>query len=454
MPTTTSDVLYEPEGTHEPHRAKTPKKAALASWIGSALEYYDFFIYGTGAALVFSKIFFPASDPAIGTILALATFGVGYVARPVGAFFMGHLGDKFGRKKVLVFTLLLMGVSTFLVGCLPTYNQVGVAAPIMLVILRLMQGFSASGEQAGANSLTLEHAPAHRRAFFTSFTLSGTQAGLIIATAVFLPFSRLPEDQLLSWGWRVPFWLSAIVVVIGYIIRRTLDETPAFKEAQERHEVAKLPLAVLFQNYKSDVCRVLFAALVSIVSTIFGVYVLSYAVNTIKLDRTTMLWVAILTNVVALVAIPLWAMLADRVGRKPVFIFGALGSGVLMFPFLWAIGEGNIPLIFTFGILMSGVVYSAANGVWPSLYGEMFNTKVRLSGMAIGTQIGFALAGFGPTIAAAIQGKGPDGWLPVAYLTAGACVIAAIAAWTARETYNVDMNDLGAKGPIPVMAST
>jgi MFS family permease len=277
---------------------------------------------------------------------------------------------------------------------------------------------------------------------------------LIIATAVFLPFSRLPEDQLLSWGWRVPFWLSAIVVVIGYIIRRTLDETPAFKEAQERHEVAKLPLAVLFQNYKSDVCRVLFAALVSIVSTIFGVYVLSYAVNTIKLDRTTMLWVAILTNVVALVAIPLWAMLADRVGRKPVFIFGALGSAVLIFPFLWAIGEGNIPLIFTFGILMSGVVYSAANGVWPSLYGEMFNTKVRLSGMAIGTQIGFALAGFGPTIAAAIQGKGPDGWLPVAYLTAGACVIAAIAAWTARETYNVDMNDLGAKGPIPVMAST
>jgi MFS family permease len=443
------EALYEPEGTHEPRGAKTPKKAALASWIGSALEYYDFFIYGTGAALVFSKVFFPASDPAMGVLLALATFGVGYVARPVGAFFMGHLGDKFGRKKVLVFTLIMMGASTFLVGCLPSYGQIGVAAPILLVILRLCQGFSASGEQAGANSLTLEHAPAHRRAFFTSFTLSGTQAGLILATGVFLPISRLPEDQLLSWGWRVPFWLSVVVVIIGYVIRRSLDETPAFKEEQERHEVAKLPLAVLFQTYKSDVLRVLFAALVSLVSTIFGVYVLSYAVNTIKLDRTTMLWVAILTNVVALIAIPLWAMLADRVGRKPVFIFGALGSGVLIFPFLWAIGEGNIPLIFTFGILMSGVVYSAANGVWPSFYGEMFTTKVRLSGMAIGTQIGFALAGFGPTIAAAIQGKGPDGWLPVAYFTAGACVIAAIAAWTARETYNVSMNDLGAKGPIP-----
>ena len=446
------EALYEPVGTHEPHSVKTPKKAALASWIGSALEYYDFFIYGTAAALVFSKIFFPASDPAIGTILALATFGVGYVARPIGAFFMGHLGDKFGRKKVLVFTLLLMGASTFLVGCLPTYNQIGVAAPLLLVLLRLMQGFSASGEQAGANSLTLEHAPAHRRAFFTSFTLSGTQAGLIIATGVFLPFAALPEDQLLSWGWRVPFWLSSVVVLVGYIIRRRLDETPAFKEAQERHEVAKLPLAVLFQNYKSDVLRVLCAALVSIVSTIFGVYVLSYAVNTIKLDRTTMLWVAILTNVVALIAIPLWAILADRVGRKPIFIFGTLGSAALMFPFLWAISEGNIPLIFTLGILMSGVVYSAANGVWPSFYAEMFTTKVRLSGMAIGTQIGFALGGFAPSIAAAIQGKGPGGWLPVAYLTAGACVVAAIAAFTARETYNVEMNDLGAKGPTPVTA--
>jgi MFS family permease len=447
-----SEAMYEPEGSHEPHGAKTPVKAALASWIGSALEYYDFFIYGTGAALVFGKIFFPSSDPAIGTLLALATFGVGYVARPVGAFFMGHIGDKFGRKKVLVLTLILMGASTFLVGCLPTYDQVGVAAPIMLVILRLCQGFSASGEQAGANSMTLEHAPATRRAFFTSFTLSGTQAGLILATAVFLPISKLPEDQLLSWGWRVPFWLSVVVVVVGYIIRRTLNETPAFKEEQEHHEVAKMPLAVLFRDYLGDVVRVIFAALVSLVSTIFGVYVLSYAVNTIKLDRTTMLWVAILTNVVALIAIPLWAILADRIGRKPVFIFGALGSAVLIFPFLSAIGGANVLLIFTFGILMSGVVYSAANGVWPSFYGEMFNTRVRLSGMAIGTQIGFALAGFGPTIAAAIQKPGPDGWYPVAIFTAGACVLASIAALTARETHKIHMNDLGKKGAIPATA--
>jgi MFS family permease len=440
-----SKALYESKESHEPHGAKTPVKAALASWIGSALEYYDFFIYGTGAALVFGKIFFPSSDPTIGTLLALATFGVGYVARPVGAFFLGHIGDKFGRKRVLVMTLILMGASTFLVGCLPTYGQVGVAAPIMLVILRLCQGFSASGEQAGANSMTLEHAPANRRAFFTSFTLSGTQAGLILATAVFLPISRLPEDQLLSWGWRVPFWLSVVVVAVGYIIRRTLEETPAFKEEQEQKVVAKLPVAILFRDYTADVLRVILCALVSLVSTIFGVYVLSYAVNTIKLDRTTMLWVAICTNIVALIAIPLWAILADRIGRKPVFIFGAIGSAILIFPFLSAIGNADIPLIFTFGILMSGVVYSAANGVWPSFYGEMFDTRVRLSGMAIGTQIGFALAGFGPTIATSIQKPGPDGWYPVAFLTAGACVLATVGALTARETHVIPMHDLGKK---------
>src|SRR5216683_3017807 len=392
---------------HEPLGVKTPKKAALASWIGSALEYYDFFIYGTGAALVFGKIFFPSDNPATGVLLALATFGVGYVARPVGAFVLGHVGDKFGRKTVLIFTLLLMGASTFLVGCLPSYSQIGVLAPILLVVLRLAQGFSASGEQAGANSLTLEHAPAHRRAYYTSFTLSGTQAGLILATAVFLPISWLPEDQLLSWGWRIPFWLSAVVVAVGFVIRRTLDETPAFKEEQAHQKVPKAPLAVLFRNYTPEVVRVVLAALVSIVSTIFGVYALSYAVNTIKIDRTTMLWVAILTNVVALVAIPLWAQLADRVGRRPIFIFGALGSGLMMFPYLWAISQANIPLIFAVGVLMSGIVYSAANGVWPSFYGEMFATRVRLSGMAIGTQIGFALAGFAPAIASAVQGTGP-----------------------------------------------
>jgi MFS family permease len=177
-----------------------PRKAATAAFVGSALEYYDFFIYGTAAALVFGRVFFPDSNPAAGTLLALATFGVGYLARPVGALVLGHMGDKFGRKNVLVLTVLLMGVSTFLVGCLPSYAAIGVTAPILLVVLRLAQGFSAGGEQAGANSMSLEHAPDHRRAFFTSFTLSGTQGGQILATAIFIPIALLPDEQLLTWG--------------------------------------------------------------------------------------------------------------------------------------------------------------------------------------------------------------------------------------------------------------
>ncbi|KTS16235.1 MFS transporter, partial [Methylobacterium indicum] len=190
--------------TAETEAVKTPKKAALASWIGSAVEYYDFFIYGTAAALIFPKLFFSADNPQAAAFASFATFGVAYITRPLGAVALGHVGDRFGRKKVLTFTLLLMGLSTFMIGCLPTYGQVGILSPILLVIARLLQGISAAGEQAGANSMTLEHAPANRRAFFTSFTLSGTQAGLILATLVFLPVSAMPEAQMLSWGWRIP----------------------------------------------------------------------------------------------------------------------------------------------------------------------------------------------------------------------------------------------------------
>jgi MFS family permease len=440
-----SDTLYEPPGTHEPEGPKTPKKAALASWIGSAVEYYDFFIYGTAAALVFGKLFFPESSPATGTLLALATFGVGYVARPVGAVFLGHFGDKHGRKNVLVFTLLLMGTSTFLVGCLPTYDQIGVAAPIALVVLRLLQGLSAAGEQSGANSMTLEHAPAHKRAFYTSFTLGGTQAGAILSTLVFIPVSTLPEDQLLSWGWRVPFFLSAIVVAVGFFVRRTMPETPAFREAAKKNEVARLPVAVLFREHAASVVRVVFAALISVVSTVFGIFTLSYGVNELGLDRTTMLVLTVSANVLALGAIPMWGTVADRIGRKPVFIGGALGCAVLIFPYLWALNSGSYPLMFLTGLLLSGLVYSAPNSVWPSFYGEMFETRIRYSGMAIGTQIGFALGGFAPAISTALLGEGSLGWVPVAVFTAAAAIVSSISASTARETFRVHMHDLGKK---------
>lgn len=424
-----------------------PKKAATAAWIGSALEYYDFFIYGSAAALIFPKVFFDESDPATATLLSLATFGVAYAARPVGALFLGHFGDRVGRKKIMVFTLILMGVSTFLIGCLPTRAQVGTLAPVLLVLCRVLQGISAAGEQASANSMTLEHAPSERRGFFTSFTLSGTQGGQLLATLVFIPIAALPEKQLLSWGWRVPFWLSIAVAVAGYVIRRKLEETPAFAAQQATGEVVKLPLAVLMRDHWADVLRVVAGALVASVSTIFTVWALAYATSdSVGMSRTSMLWVGALANVVALAAIPAWATLSDRIGRRPVYLIGAAGSAVMMFAYLWAISTGSYPLILLLGIATFGVVYSAANGVWPSFYGEMFSTRVRLSGMAIGTQIGFAVAGFAVTFAAQIAGPDGDGWSSVALFTAALCVPPVIAALSARETAKIPTEQLGERG--------
>ncbi|MET8080791.1 MFS transporter [Streptomyces sp. NPDC005303] len=425
-----------------------PKKAAIAAWIGSALEYYDFFIYGSAAALIFPKVFFDESDPATATLLSLATFGVAYAARPVGALFLGHFGDRVGRKKIMVFTLILMGLSTFLIGCLPTRHQVGTLAPVLLVLCRVLQGISAAGEQASANSMSLEHAPAHRRGFFTSFTLSGTQGGQLLATLVFLPVAALPEDQLLSWGWRVPFWLSVVVAAVGFVIRRKLDETPAFERQAASEGVPKMPLAVLLREHWADVLRVIGGALIASVSTIFTVWALAYATSdAVGMSRSSMLWVGALANLVALAAIPLWATLSDRIGRRPVFLIGAAGSAVTMFLYLWAISTGNYPLTLLLGIVAFGVVYSAANGVWPSFYGEMFSTRVRLSGMAIGTQIGFAVAGFAVTFAAQIAGPDGTDWSSVALFTAALCVPPLIAAVTARETHKVPTEDLGSRTP-------
>ncbi|MET8473551.1 MFS transporter [Streptomyces sp. NPDC004856] len=430
----------------EPPRAPQgqPRKAAFAAWSGSALEYYDFFIYGSAAALVFPKVFFDESDPADATLLSLATFGVAYAARPVGAFFLGHIGDRLGRRKIMVFTVVLMGLSTFLIGCLPTREQVGGLAPLLLVLCRILQGISAAGEQSSAGSMTLEHAPEDRRAYFTSFTLNGTQAGQLLATVVFLPIAALPEDQLLSWGWRIPFWLSLGVAVVGYVIRRSLDETPEFARKARSGEVAKLPLAVLLREHWVDVLRVIAGALVASVSTIFTVWALSYATSdAVGMDRSAMLWVGALANLVALAAIPLWARLADRVGRRPVFLAGAAGSALLMFGYLWAISTGSYALTFVLGILAFGVVYSAANAVWPAFYGEMFPTRVRLSGMAIGTQIGFAISGFAVTFAAQIAGSDGTNWFAVALFTAALCVPPVLAALTARETAKVPTAQLG-----------
>jgi MFS family permease len=439
---------------------RQPKKAAIAAWVGSALEYYDFVIYGTAAALVFPKIFFPSGNATAATVASLATFGVGYVARPIGSFFMGHLGDRFGRKPVLIGTLLLMGLSTFLVGCLPTYDQIGILAPILLVVLRLLQGLSAAGEQAGANSMSFEHAPDHRRGFFTSWTLSGTQGGQVIAPLVFLPIAALPEPQLLTWGWRIPFLLSAIVVAVGYIIRRRLEETPLFEEEAAQGSVPKTPLAYLFKYHWRGVLRVMFAAFIAMINTLYTVFALTFATSATYgngFSSTFMLWIAIVANLIAIAIIPFWASLSDKVGRKPVFVTGAIGSAVLAVAYLGAIATKNGVLVWTVGLLLAGVVYSMTNAVWPATYAEYFPTNVRLSGMAVGTQFGFGLAGFTPTIAAALAGTGDGGWPKVAIFAAVACAISAVAVATGpKKTHLVPTTELGrsaGSAPRPVAAA-
>jgi MFS family permease len=270
--------------------------------------------------------------------------------------------------------------------------------------------------------------------------------GLILSTLVFIPIGALPEHELFSWGWRVPFLLSAVVVAVGLWVRRSLPETPAFEEVEGEHEKAKFPAAVLLRTHGVDVLRVVFCALIAVVSTIFSVFTLAYAVDTVGINRTKMLVVLIVANLVALAAIPLWARLADRIGRKPVFIGGAVACAAIVWPYMWALSRHNYPLIFVIGVLFSGVVYSAANGVWPAFYGEMFDTRVRYSGMAIGTQIGFAIAGFAPLISEALLKDGINGWVPVAVFTTATALLAAGCAATARETHKVHMLDLGKRG--------
>ncbi|GIM92426.1 MFS transporter [Paractinoplanes toevensis] len=420
--------------------------AARSAWIGSALEYYDFFLYGTAAALVFGRVFFPDDDPAVGTLVSLATFGVGYAARPLGAGVLGHVGDRHGRRRVLLLTVVAMGTATFLIGCLPSYAAIGITAPILLVLLRLLQGFFAGGEQASANSATLEHAPEGRRAYFSSFTLMGTQGGQAIATVVFIPIAALPEHSLLTWGWRVPFWISAIVAIVAVLIRRSLQETPVFVRGAERDDVARVPLAELFRDHWRAVLRVVFAAVIATPSTIFTVWALSYAVNTLGLDKTPMLWVGVLANAVAMATIPLWGRLSDRIGRKRQFVAGSIGSAAMTFAYLWSISTGSYALIFIVGVLFFGVVYTATSAVWPAFYGEMFPARVRLSGTALGTQIGFAIAGFVPSIIGWAVGSGQSAWIGAALITSLLCLVNIVAVSTARETFRVPTAQLGATG--------
>lgn len=420
---------------------KTPRRAAVASFLGSAVEYYDFFIFGTASALIFPHVFFPDADTNA-LVMSFATFGFAYVARPIGAVFLGHFGDRIGRQKVLVFTLVLMGLSTFIIGCLPTFSAIGWFAPALLVLCRLMQGLSAAGEQAGASSMTLEHAPEDRRAFFTSWTLTGTQGGQIIAALAFIPILAAPEEFTYSIGWRIPFWLSAVVVVIAFVVRRSLSESPDFEEAKSKGELAKLPVADLMRDHWRDVLRVVLCATVSAVSTVFGSLAIAYGIS-VGVDKELTLWLVVAANTVALVTQPLFGRLADRIGRKPVFVYGALASAALMPFYLLSMSQPNMLLVFALSVATFSCGYAASNAVWPSFYNEMFSRRVRFSGVAIGTQLGFLAAGFAPSIVTALGGTGDDGWVVISIFTACIAVLASVAALTARETAHVPTDSLG-----------
>ncbi len=405
--------------THEPTGPRQTRIATASGWIGSALEYYDFFIYATAASLVFPQTFFPSSNPTVAIVASLATYGVGYVARPVGAFVLGHYGDVHGRRNVLLVCLFLMGLSTMAVGLVPTYAQAGVWAPVLLVVLRLIQGFAVAGEISGASSMILEHAPFGRRGYFASFTLQGVQAGQILAAAVFLPLSyALSKEAFLSWGWRIPFLLSVLVLIVGVIIRREVEETPAFREEQAKHTTPTAPVKEVLTNHSPDLLRVMGMALMNVIPVV--------------------------GNIVAVIVIPFVGALSDRIGRRPPIIVGALGAGLLAFAYLHAISIRNVPLAFVLSVLMWGVVYQGYNAVFPSFYPELFPTRARVSGMAIAQNIGTMLTAFLPALFATVAPPGSTNVpLTVGALAFGVTIISALAALSARETYRVHLNDLG-----------
>lgn len=440
--------LHEPPGRHQ---AKT---ATASGWIGSALEFYDFFIYATAASLIFPQLFFPSTDPSVAIVASLATYGVGYVARPIGAFALGHFGDKYGRKRVLLLSMFMMGFSTMAVGILPTYRQVGVLAPVLLVILRLIQGFAVAGEFSGSSSMILEHAPFGRRGFFASFTLQGIQAGQILAAAVFLPLLHfMPEESFNSWGWRIPFLLSIVVIVAAYIIRRKVAETPAFTEEGQHGNVPKAPIAEAFQLCWRDMLRVICMALMNVIPIVATIFGAAYAVQPaygIGFSRDLYLWIPVVGNIVAVFVIPFVGGLSDRIGRRPPIMVGAFASGLLAYAYLYSISIHSAPLAIFFSLLMWGVVYQGYNAVFPSFYPELFPTRVRVTAVAVSQNIGTTITALLPALFAAVARPGSNVPLIIGSLALGITIISALAAFTTRETYRIHLNDLGKRDALPV----
>ncbi len=415
----------------EPSQAK---RATVAAFIGTALEYYDLYIYASASALVFSTVFFPDSGTK-GLLLAFSTYGVAYLARPLGGFLAGHFGDRLGRRNVLLAILLVMGGATFAIGCLPSYNQIGIWAPVLLVVFRVMQGLSAGGELSSSCSLTAEHAPPGRRGLYTSLSATGSTFGYLLATLAFLGVAALPKEDMLSWGWRIPFLSSLLIVLVGIFVRWWIREPEVFTQQKET-SVSRIPLMDVLRERPGDFLRVILSALQIVISVIVPVYGLTYATHVAGIPSSTMLDVVAVSYLIALVFHPLGGWLSDKIGRKPVLIIANVIGALAVWPFFWAVANSNLPMIY-FGMILSfSVAWGLINGVYPLFYSELFSTRFRVTGVAVGLQIGLILTGFSPLIAQALSSSNGNAWWPVALVSAGCSIVAAFIISTTRETYD------------------
>ncbi|MEV0165493.1 MFS transporter [Nonomuraea fuscirosea] len=416
--------------------ATSIKKIVAASLIGTTIEWYDFFLYGSAAALVFNKLFFPESDPLTGTLLAFLTYAVGFVARPLGGLVFGHFGDRIGRKTLLVVSLLTMGAATFLIGCLPTYETLGPSAALVLTALRLVQGFALGGEWGGAVLIVSEHGDTARRGFWASWPQAGAPGGNLLATGVLAALAAWQsEEAFLAWGWRVPFLLSGVLVLIGLWIRLTITESPVFQQAPPEE---RAPIVGVLKHHAKDVVIAIGARLAENISFyLLTVFVITYAKQT-DVDNSTVLTAVLISSAIHFVTIPMWGALSDRFGRRPIYLSGAAGIGVWIFAFFPLVDTGNflaITLAVTVGLLFHGMMY----GPQAAFFSELFGTRTRYTGVSIGAQLSAIVAGaLAPIIAVALlQAYGSS--VPISVYLGLAALLTLAAVYAARETRGSDL---------------
>ena len=410
------------------------RKAALGSFVGAVVDWYDFLLYGIVAALIFNSEFFPKVSPAIGTLAAFATFGVGFLFRPLGGIVFGHFGDQLGRKRMLVLTVMMMGLSTACIGLLPTYERIGTWAAIALVLLRVVQGFGVGGQWGGAVLMTVEHAPEGQRGFYGSWPQIGVPAGLLTSTIVFSLFSRLPPDQFMAWGWRIPFLLSLVLVAVGLLIRLKILETPSFTKIKETKSVSQQPVLEVLQKYPKQVLQAAGARCAENGAFyIYSAFMLVYGTQHVHISRDIPLNGIMIASALEFFFVPFYGWLTDRVGRRPVYMFGAIMTAVLAFPLFWLFDTGSTPLIWLALLLVFLCSHAPMYAPQGAFFSELFGTSVRYSGASLGAQLSAAVAGgFSPLIATALLPKyGPNA---IALYIVGMACITIVAVWSATET--------------------